>query len=90
MKTSVLLVQGDGDYGAMYFEDNFDADTVYRDMVEEGVTEKTLTYDDGYGDEDIHVELYEFGEVDRSFVDFMVNEFIDYDSSKYKNFFIVS
>jgi hypothetical protein len=90
MKTSVLLVHGDGDYGAMYFEDNFDADVVYQNMLEEGVTETTLLYDDGYGEEDIYVELYEFGEVDASFIDFMFNEFIDYDATKCKNFFIVS
>lgn len=90
MKTMVLLVSGDGDYGAMYFEDNFDADVVYQNMLEEGVTETTLVYDDGYGDENIYVKLHEFGEVDESFIGFMVDEFMDYDATKYKNFFVVS
>lgn len=88
--TVVLLVYGDGDYGAMTFEQNYDSQVVYENMVAEGVTEKTINYeDDDYGDEDLHVSIYEFGEVDPSFIDFMCNEFLDYDAMKRQDFHIV-
>jgi len=88
-KTIVLLVYGDGDYGAMDFEKNFDSNTVYKEMLAEGVTKKTLTYeDDGYYDE-IYVSIHEFREVDPKFISFITNEFIDYDYSKAKDFHII-
>lgn len=89
-KTMVLMVYGDGDYGAMTFEQNFSAQKIYEEMLEEGVTEKTVVYEDSmYGDEDLHVSLHEFGEVDVDFINYMVEEFMDYDSMKAKDFYIL-
>jgi hypothetical protein len=85
-KTVLLLVSGDGDYGAMCFEQNFDADVVYKEMLAEGVTRKSVFHDDGYGEEEIYVKIFEFGEIDPEFVSFMYDEFVDYDASKAKDF----
>jgi hypothetical protein len=89
-KSIVLLVYGDGDYGAMTFEDNYDPKKVYKEMVAEGVTEKDLIYEHPqFGEEEIHCEFYEFGEVDEKFVSFIIDEFIDYDNLKGKCFYFV-
>lgn len=88
--TVVLLVSGDGDYGAMTFEQNYDAQVVYENMVAEDVTSKTIVYkDDLYGDEDLYVSIINFGEVDMEFINFIVNEFLDYDAMKRQDFHIV-
>ncbi len=89
-KTVVLLVYGGGDFGAMTFEQNFKAQEVYEQMVAEGVTKKDVIYDDPrYGEEEITCEIHEFGEVDISFVTFVMNQFVDYDELKRKDFHFV-
>lgn len=89
-KTVVLLVYGDGDYGAMTFEQNFDPQKVYEEMVAEGKKRKIVVYDDpSYGEEDLYVAIYEFGPVDKKFVSFVVDEFMDYDAMKARDFYFV-
>lgn len=88
-KAVFLLVSGDGDYGAMYFEDNFNEQEVYKSMLAEGVKKKILTHEEKWGEESIYVSIHEFEEVDSKFVSFMVDEFMDYDYMKAKNFFRV-
>jgi len=88
-KTKVLLAYGDGDYGAMDFEEKFKVKDVYAEMLENNVTEIDLIHDCGYGDEEIHVTLHEFAEVDPEFVGFIFEEFMEYDNSKAKCFYIV-
>lgn len=89
--TIMLLVCGDGDYEAMYFEDNFEPQAVYAEMVREGATEKTLVYDTGHGyDVDIYVSIHHFGEIDSDFISFLFdNYFLEYDALKGRNFFEV-
>jgi hypothetical protein len=48
--------------------------------------EKSVFHDDGYGDEEIYVKIFEFGDIDPEFVSFMYDEFLDYDASKAKDF----
>lgn len=80
-----LKVSGDYDYAAMDFSDHFDIDEVYQEMIKEKVTEKTLFFEDN----EIFIEIYEFGEVDPEFVDFVINIYGDYDSMKANDFFRV-
>lgn len=88
-ETIVLLVSGEGDYGALTFHNNYDVNEVYQQMVEEGITEKTIQFEDDDGEEEINVSIYNFGEVDEAFISFFVEEFIDYDYSKFKDFYII-
>ncbi|PEX05820.1 hypothetical protein CN454_29100 [Bacillus cereus] len=84
----ILSVHGDGDYGAITFEEMYNAQKVYEGMIVEGVTKKSLL--DDYDELGIHVEIFEFGEVDSEFINFLYNEsFIDYDSAKERNFYEV-
>ncbi len=86
MKTVVLLVYGDDDHGAMDFEDMFDAQEVYEDMLAKEVTKESLITEDGLY---INCEIYEFGGVDQRFVMFIIDKFLDYDQLKSKNMYFV-
>lgn len=89
-KTVVLMVYGDGDFGAMTFEQNYDAQEVYEEMVAEGVTQKTITHEDEkYRDEDLYVSIHVFGEIDMDFVSLIFDEFVDYDDLKRQNIIFV-
>jgi hypothetical protein len=83
-KTVFLHVKGD-DYSALNFEDNFNEDQVYKQMMAEGVTTKTFESDDYY----IDVRIIEFGEIDSDFIDFVKYQLIDYDNSKNENIYRV-
>ena len=85
-KTVVLLVYGDDDYGAMDFENMFDAQEVYEYMLVKEVVKKSLRIDKMVY---IHCEIHEFGEVDQRFVSFIIDKFLDYDQLKSKNFYFV-
>lgn len=37
----------------------------------------------------LHIEAYEFGDVDKKFIEYVKNEIQDYDHSKHHNFFVV-
>lgn len=79
--TVYLLVSDDGDFGAMTFEQNYDAQTVYNEMVSEGVTHKYVV-DPGTGYPDISVQIKTFGDVDPEFEEFVFDRFVDYDARK--------
>ena len=88
-KTVFIYVTGDGgDYGAMYFEDQYDPQKVYEEMLAEGVTEKSVPHPE-YDDEVIDVEIREFEAVDAEFVSFVFDEFCDYDALKAANIYQV-
>lgn len=38
---------------------------------------------------DTDMTIFEFGEVDPRFVDFVLNELMDYDDSKHTNFYVI-
>jgi hypothetical protein len=86
----VLDVKSDGDFGAQLFLENFDPKEVAKDMKpgDEKTVVATVVTADSW-DEEIYVELYEFGDVDPKFIEFLRNYHIDYDHSKCHNFFIV-
>jgi hypothetical protein len=83
------MVYGDGDSGAVNFENNFNPNEVYKQMVSDGVEEKMLIVDVGYGDETLYASIHTFEAVDPEFVSFMIDEFLDYDQLKAKNFYEV-
>lgn len=80
-----LKVTGDDDYAAMEFEDHLNTDTIYNDMIEEGVTEKSIVVNDTK----IYVTIHEFGEVDPEFEQFAIDVLGDYDLMKNTNFYRV-
>jgi hypothetical protein len=82
---SIFLYVSGSDYSAMDFEDNFNVKEFYQQMIDEGVTEKTVDNDDYY----FGVEIKEFGEVDSNFEIFIKNEICDYDQLKASNIFRV-
>lgn len=79
----VFRVQGDDDYGALTFEEEFGVDKV-REGVAKGET-KFMSADETswYG------EVHEFGEVDAKFVTFIQDHFMDYDDCKHTNFYVL-
>lgn len=85
MSKSIFLYVNGGDYAALGFEQNFNTEDVYKEMVTEGVTEKTYESDDYYFD----VAIKEFGEVDPEFINFLYNYVLDYDMMKSENFYLV-
>lgn len=88
-KSVFLYVTGDGgDYGAMYFEEQYDPQKVYEEMLAEGVTVKSLAHPE-YDDEFIDVAIREFGAVDDEFVFFVFDQFCDYDALKAANIYRV-
>lgn len=80
----ILHVKGE-DYSAMNFEENFDPDEVYKQMVEMGRDTLTLQSDDYY----IEVEVCRFDIVDEHFFDFVKYELIDYDIGKHENIYLI-
>ena len=87
----ILYVYGDDDYAALTFVDNFHFDTdeqlkrLYSEAINNG---GEVVVDEGEG---IYCQALEFGDVDPKFIDWIKSgsDFIDYDTSKNKDFFIV-
>jgi hypothetical protein len=78
----IAFVQGDDDYGAMTFEDDFGGIEKLKAM-----SEGKIPCEDEDGE--WRVTFHDFGEVDPKFVDWIKLEIQDYDDSKHKNFYIV-
>lgn len=80
-KTKVLLVTGDGDYGALQFSEEHSAKPV-KDIIENL---------DNYSsaDEEWNLEVLEFeGNIDPKFVGFIRSRIQDYDDSKHTAFYL--
>lgn len=84
MKKSIFLYVYGEDYSALHFEENFDVNEVYNQMISEGVSKKVLDSEDY-----IEVKILEFNEVDNDFVYFVLNEICDYDVLKSQNIYRV-
>jgi hypothetical protein len=76
----VLLVKGDDDYGALKFEDEMGVEKA-KELIAEGKEIKSEDEGVFYG------EVFEFGEVDPKFVEFIRNKIEDYDTTKHVNFY---
>lgn len=79
----LLLVRGEGDYGALDFERKFSGLDVTSAIAS---VEKGGTF--VIPDEDLVVSVHEFKDVDIRFIDFIRREIQDYDQSKHMNFWI--
>lgn len=77
----MVYVYGD-DYAAIEFEKRFRKRKV-SDIIPE-VFPGDSTYYDGGGFE---LSLYEFGEIDINFTQFLIDEILDYDMLKHSNFY---
>ena len=80
----ILYITGDGDFTAMIVEQEYGIDKAVE-LCESNNGSYILETDDLYAE----LKIYEFGEVDTKFIDFIVDNFIDYDSSKNSNFYII-
>lgn len=80
----IFITNEDEDYAAMEFGDEFSSDQypkLWDELDKKGFIQgKDRTYEG---------QALEFGEVDREFIQFICNEFIDYDVSKQTDFFVV-
>ena len=85
MKTKILIVSSDEDYGVVIFEGSeFTKEQMYQKCLENG-GRYTQTIDES----EIEFEAREFPEVPQEFIDFMEEE-KDYDQAKAKNWFIIN
>lgn len=77
---NILFVNG-GEFAASMFEEKYsNISKAYKDVVENGGRIET---------EDFTVKLMEFGPVDQSFVNLIINTMLDYDDTKHTNFYVV-
>lgn len=82
----VLFVKGD-DYSALEFEEsNYTVEEIAQ-LIESKDEEKLENIREEFGY--IEFQLFEFGEVDSKFIDFVRNKIQDYDISKAENFYEV-
>lgn len=89
-----IMVYGDGDYGVETFaESEYGIKDIYNEMKKTGVKSLTKRVTTNDGDDEyedtIYFELYEFGDVDPNFVDFMKNNICDYDQLKDRDIYEV-
>jgi hypothetical protein len=83
--TTILYVGGD-ERSAFEFAQRYDPVVVYKEMLDQGVAHKVFEKEYEYY---IEVDVREFEEVDINFINFMFDQFVDYDLSKDKNIFVV-
>lgn len=79
----LLHVYGE-ECSAMFISDDFGIDKAYELAKQKG-GQCVIQDDYNYA----KVKILEFGEVDPKFIDFIADNFIDYDNSKNKDFFII-
>lgn len=81
----ILEIKGDGDFAALQFEDDMGVDEAKRiiangQKIESDPDDEELSY---YG------VVHEFGQVDKNFFNFVMNEIVDYDYAKHHNLYIL-
>lgn len=82
----LLLISGDDDYGFLNYEQSsFTEKEVYEKCVKEG-RDVEFTTEDG---DTFCAQLYEFGDVDHKFVNFIKAEIMDYDAAKNTDFVVI-
>lgn len=83
----ILFIDGDSDYDAMEFERRFEnLEEVARNVELRG---GRVEYEDAGGEFAATVSVIEFGDVDIAFVNFVIDNYIDYDMSKMRNFHVL-
>lgn len=81
----VFLYVSGGDYSALDFDENYNAQEIYNKMKSDGITTTRLDSDDY-----IEVVIYEFGAIDDKFISFMKDRLCDYDQLKAADIFEVN
>lgn len=86
----LIYVTGEYDYGALMFDQSIDnkeftLEEVASDM-KAGDSKSVLVRN---GEDCVDVKMYEFGDVDPKFIEFIRNTVQDYDDSKHQNFYII-
>ncbi|WP_291566757.1 MULTISPECIES: hypothetical protein [unclassified Clostridium] len=79
-----LYVKGE-DFSAMTFEENFNPQKVYEEMIEKGIDSDSFEFDGTW----IEVKIKTFNEVNPEFEYFVKSELCDYDMLKDVNLFRV-
>lgn len=79
-----LYVYGD-DYSAMTFEQNYNINEVYKDMVNNGETFRVIDEDEDY----IEIQIKTFKKVHDDFLNFVIDSLCDYDQLKGANIYRV-
>lgn len=78
-----LYIKGDDDsFAFRLFEDEFNENDVYNDMINAGKEKSVLTAKDGTS---IYVSILKFKSVDNNFVNFVRDTFFDYDETKHRD-----
>lgn len=96
----MIFVSGEDDFSAMLFEQEVSGRSVadfISENFEEG-EESSIEYsfssdeiNDGYDEDEmgevvVTIDLFEFGDVDKAFINFIRDQIQDYDESKAQNF----
>ncbi|KAF6565310.1 hypothetical protein G9G63_09120 [Paenibacillus sp. EKM202P] len=82
-KSVFLYVRGD-DYSALTFDQNFNAQEIYEDMVRNGESSRTID-----GEYYMDIDIEEFEKIDTRFVKWIKNNLCDYDQLKGSDIFEV-
>lgn len=83
----VLFIDGEDELDAMLFERRFtDLDDVAVMVAEKG---GTAYVEDAGGEWAVTLRILEFVDVDPKFIEFINEEFIDYDATKGRNFHVL-
>lgn len=78
-----LYIKGNDDsFAFSTFENEFDENDVYKEMINAGKEETVLTSKDGTP---IYVYILKFKAVDDNFINFVRDTFFDYDESKHRD-----
>ncbi|MEK4427687.1 hypothetical protein MHB54_00355 [Paenibacillus sp. FSL M7-0802] len=82
-KSVFLYVRGD-DYSAMLFDQNFNAQEIYEDMIRNGESSRTID-----GEDYMDIDIVEFEKVDTRFMKWIKSNLCDYDYLKGSDIFEV-
>ena len=77
-----LYINGEGDFSAIDIEESGELERIKKTMLEKGLTE--MQAEDGST-----CRMYEFGEVDEKFFNFVINTLCDYDLLKQSNLYMI-
>lgn len=87
--TKILYINGDGDYDAMVFERKFpNMERVAKELAA-GAESTTITFEDEEDEYTVTLRVLEFGAIDEDFFAWVMDTFVDYDSTKARNIHIL-
>ncbi|MFI8677634.1 hypothetical protein [Bacillus thuringiensis] len=84
-KTVLLLVNG-GEYASCRFEEEYNSQEFYEQMVDIGITKKEYLHEEGTT---IVVSIHEFPYISPLFIELVKKELMDYEHQKDTNIYVV-